>query len=536
MSILGVAPAQLTGVRVSGSETGVHAGRLAPYSQGDGASFLSTRPYRAGELVSVSGTAAGVPFSFSFTIGTLDPIARLLEPGVSGGAHAQVDHFLSRPDLTPARISVRTGSAAALAEGDIFLSTYPGPGETGPTILDPRGRLVYFKALPSGTFATNVRVQRYAGRPVLTWWQGRISRHGFGYGEGEIYSSAYRPVASVHAGNGLSEDLHELQLSAGGVAWITAWKPLRCDLAAVGGRADAAAYDTVLQAIDVRTGLVRYEWDPLDHVALSDSYTAPAGASAAWPWDWFHLNSIALTADGGLLLSARSTWTLYEIDARSGTVRWRLGGRESSFTLGPGAMTAWQHDARQIAPDEFSVFDNAGPPSGSSVSAGLVLRIDPASASATLLTRVTPPRAIFAETQGDLQLLANGDWWLGFGDTGAMAQLSPTGQLRFEAFTPRGAASYRTLRFSWSATPTGRPALAVRRPAGGGQLELFASWNGATAVARWRLRGSATTLPSSGFETELRASAAARSVQVEVLDARGRVLGRSAALTLAPAS
>ncbi len=126
-------------------------------------------------------------------------------------------------------------------------------------------------------------------------------------------------------------------------------------------------------------------------------------------------------------------------------------------------MTAWQHDAREIAANEFSVFDNAGPPSGRSASEGLVLRIDPASATATAVARITPPHRIFAETQGDLQLLNNGDWWLGFGDTGAMAELSPAGRLRFEAFTPRGAASYRTLRFAWNAKPTDPPALAVRR-------------------------------------------------------------------------
>ena len=62
-------------------------------------------------------------------------------------------------------------------------------------ILDPSGRLLWFKPLPRYTSATNLRVQEYAGQPVLTWWQGDISIHGFGTGEDVIYSSAYAEIA-----------------------------------------------------------------------------------------------------------------------------------------------------------------------------------------------------------------------------------------------------------------------------------------------------------------------------------------------------
>src|ERR1039458_307921 len=39
ISLLGAPPGALSGVRVSGSQSGSHAGRLLAYSQGDGASF-----------------------------------------------------------------------------------------------------------------------------------------------------------------------------------------------------------------------------------------------------------------------------------------------------------------------------------------------------------------------------------------------------------------------------------------------------------------------------------------------------------------
>ncbi|HVC84249.1 MAG TPA: arylsulfotransferase family protein [Solirubrobacteraceae bacterium] len=545
LSFLGAPARQLSGLVVRGSASGLHAGRLEAYSQGDGASFLPSRPFTVGEVVEVSGTwtsgAAAHPFAYSFTIGDPDPIARLPESGTPAGRPGTVWHFRSAPGLKPAVLTVTKASAAAARDGDIFLATYPGPGAMGPMIVDPSGQLVWFKPLAADTFATNLRVQRYRGRPVLTWWQGTISNHGFGLGEGEIYSSAYRPVATVHAGDGLTEDLHELQITPRGAALITAWKPLYCDLAGDGGRARAAVYDTVLQEIDIRTGLVMYEWDPLEHVRLSDSYMPVAGASVAWPYDWFHLNSIALEADGSLLISSRATWAVYDIDSATGQIVWRAGGREPSFTMGPGTPTAWQHDARSLGADLFSVFDNGGPPSDEPHSRGAVIAIDRGSATAKLVATVAIATPIFAQTQGDLQRLPDGNWWIGWGNINESSEVSAHGRQLFEAHTPAGSETYRSLRFAWSGQPSTRPALATA-PGPGGTLRVYASWNGATAVAGWRLRGGASphalhplaSVRRRGFETLLRAPASAAFVAVTALGADGRVLGSSATVARAP--
>ena len=302
LSFLGAPASQLGALVVSGSVTGVHKGRWEAYSQGDGASFLPDYPFVAGESVTVSGTwTSGTvvqPFSYSFTIGEPDPIAKLPRSGSPHGRRGTVWHFRSAPAVDPAVLTVTTTSPAAQRDGDIFLAAYPGPGSMGPTIYSPTGQLVYFKPLPANTFATDVRVQSYHGHPVLTWWQGVISNHGFGYGVGEIYSRSYRRIATVRAGDGLSEDLHELTITPSGTALITAWKPLYCDLSSDGGRSLSAVYDSVFQEIDIGTGLVTYEWDSLEHVPLSDSYMPVSGASVAWAYDWYHLNSVAVRPTG----------------------------------------------------------------------------------------------------------------------------------------------------------------------------------------------------------------------------------------------
>src|SRR5208282_6047890 len=134
----------------------------------------------------------------------------------------------------------------------------------------------------------------------------------------------------VRAGNGYQADLHEFQITPAGTALITAYDPIRCDLASVGGPADGGVTDAVMQEIDIRTGLVMYEWTALDHVGLDESYEPPAHTSTTYPWAYFHINSIS-PGRGSLLGSARNTWTVYELNASSGQIAWRLGGKHSSF-------------------------------------------------------------------------------------------------------------------------------------------------------------------------------------------------------------
>ena len=80
------------------------------------------------------------------------------------------------------------------------------------------------------------------------------------------------------------------------------------------------------------------------------------------PYDFFHVNSIQLLPNGNLLVSARHTWTVYEINKKAGAIVWGLGGKRSSFGFGPGANFEWQHDAHLQPDGTLTLFDNgAGP-------------------------------------------------------------------------------------------------------------------------------------------------------------------------------
>ncbi len=538
ISFLGAPARELSAISVVGSKTGAHAGRLEPYSQGDGASFLPTRPFAEGERVTVRARlrvgASATGLLEHFAIAREDEISSTPET-VHPGSAAEVQSFRSRTDLHPPVVAVTTTSPA-VAPGDEFVAPYSGPGQAGPMILDQNGGLVWFKPLPTDTSASNFRVQEYNGKPVLTWWQGDISVHGFGRGEDVIDDSTYSTVATVNAGNGFSADLHEFQLTGQGTALLTAYDPILCNLSAVGGPANGAVTDGVFQEIDVRTGLVMYEWTSLDHVGLAESYEHASTSTISSPFDFFHINSINLDEDGSLLVSARNTWTVYDLGPHGGQIVWRLGGRRSSFTAGPGTPTAWQHDPRELPDGSISIFDNGASPAVHSESRGIVLSLSPANHSATLLAQFTHAPPLLAESQGNMQALENGDWFIGWGQVPYFSEYSPEGTLLFDAHFPVHTQSYRSFRFTWTGKPAHRPTFMLA-PAEGAQT-VYASWNGATLVASWRVLAGANPAslevvaqaPRSGFETAvpLPAGTVGPDVAVQPLGAAGEVLATSA--------
>jgi Arylsulfotransferase (ASST) len=544
ISMLGPSASQLTDVTVSGSLSGAHAGRLRAYSQGDGASFVPSKRFTQGEKVSVHAQlrdgAKTTPFAWSFTAAVQD------HGGHAGGSsrpapqQAAYQSFRSRPELRPPTVAV-TAHAAGTAPGDIFVAPYSGPGQYGPMILAEDGSLLWFKPLaPSGTRAADFRVQQYEGKPVLTWWQDPLSAGGSNKSGEVIMDSSYRQIAVVRAGNGYQPDLHEFQITPQGVAIITVYDGIDCDLSSVGGAKDAAVADTLFQEIDLKTGLVRYEWHSLDHVPLADSYASAKPASRTKPFDFFHINAVDVERDGDLLVDARNTWAAYDVDARTGQVHWELGGKHSSFALGAGARTAWQHDAREQPDGTITFFDNGATPAVHSQSRAIQLRLDMQSKTATLVReQVHPDKPLVAGSQGNVQALAGGAWMVGWGEAPYFSEFSASGQLLFDAHLPATYESYRAYRLPWSGHPSEPPALSVARAPSASGATVYASWNGASEVASWRvLAGPVTTslaavasAPRQGFETPIALPSLARGsyVEVQALNVAGAVIGASAA-------
>jgi hypothetical protein len=322
-----------------------------------------------------------------------------------------------------------------------------------------------------------------------------------------------------------------------GTAWIDAYLPVKMNLSSVGGNAHGVISDSVAQEIDVRTGLVMYEWHALGHVALGESKN-PAPKSG-YPWDYVHINAISPGSEGDVMISFRNTWSLDDVDLASGRIRWRLGGKRSSFKLGSGAKFYWQHDAAFQPGGLISLFDNGSTPPEEKQSRGLVIEPSLESHTVRLVHQlVNPGRRLLASSQGNVQPLEGGNWMVGYGGLPDFTEYDSAGHVLLDGALGRGEQSFTTRLFPWNATAPGSPSIAKAASHGAG-ISVAASWNGATAVASWRLLvGSspttlqtATTVPRSGFETTLSTSATGPYAAVQALDADGNVLGTSAAIS-----
>jgi Arylsulfotransferase (ASST) len=537
ISFLGAPASDLHDITVVGSRSGAHSGRLVSYETAAGASLLPSRGFDEGERVTVTAVlgsgASRRRIGTSFTIAHLYALPS--EPSSKRPVDAAVKQNLhSRHDLSPPDVDV-TVPARNPSLGDIFV-TPAGRGQDGPMILEPNGALVWFKPVPAGEETTDLRVQQYEGKPVLTWWEGQVI-DGHGRGDDYIYNGAYEPVATVHAGNGLQADLHEFNLTPQGTALISAYEPIHANLSSIGGPSDGLLNDCVVQEIDVRTGLVMFEWHALGHVPLSYSY-APVPHLSATVYDYFHLNSIQPQADGDLLIGARNTWAVYMISTAGGGTVWTLGGKHSSFTSGPGVRFAWEHDAEVLPEGNVSIFDDEASPPESNQSRAIVIALDQTTHTATLARQfVHPGTRILTQSQGNAQALPEEEEFVGWGEVGYASEFSAAGALSFDMHLPPGESSYRAYRMPWSATPAHAPTLAASAGAGASTV-LYASWNGATAIAGWRVFAGRSPkalnpvgqFPRAGFETEMTVPGTLHYLAVQALGSAGQVLGSSGAV------
>ena len=438
-------------------------------------------------------------------------------------------HFQSRPDLVPPVLKT-THHDPRTSAGCLFLAPLSGPGQRGSLILDATGEPLWFK--PSKpVVALNFRAAVYRGKPVLTWWEGKTEQ-GLGEGTHVILDQSYREVARLPAGNGRPSDLHEFLLTSRGTALVTAWERKPMDLSSVGGLTNGVVIGGILQELELPGGRVLFEWRSLDHVGIGESH---AGISTDTPFDYFHINSIELDADGNYLVSARNTWAIYKIDRGSGAIIWRLGGKQSDFAMGPGTGFAWQHDARHHGANDqlVSLFDDGAAPQVQPHSKALVLALDTKRMRATLHKRYLHDPPLLSHALGSTQILPNRNVLVGWGTAPWLSEYTHDGHLVFDAHLPAGGQNYRVLKMPWHGRPTEPPAIAARRQRG--HRFVYASWNGATDVHSWRFETgpTASSLPAvtatrrTGFETAFQAPADARYAAAVALDAHGKPLGRS---------
>ena len=478
--------------------------------------------------------------------------------GAASATAAGTTSFLSAPALQPPPLALEVPDAPSsdaasseylfLAPIPDYASHKPFVGSPGPEIVEADGAPVWEQPLGEQIevaghsyreVAMDFHPAVYAGQPVLVWWQGYITPQGFGNGSWQIVNEHYQTIARISAPPGFELDFHDLQLTPRGTAYVLASRLVHLNLHCCGGPANGVIYDQVVLEVDVKTGAVMWGWDPLEHIPLRESHTTPPSDA---PWDPYHLNSISFGPSGNPIVSARNTWAAYWINRVSphdnGEVFATLGGKRSSFKLGPGARFAWQHDVSQQRGEQISVFDDEAAPTEGKQSRGLLLELNFGSHTAKVVHEYVLPQHALAGSQGSVQLLPDGNVFVGWGQLPYISEYSAAEKLLYEASLPGADESYRAFRGSWVGLPADSPSVAVRSASGG--ANVYASWNGATEVASWQLLAgsSPSTLTPvgqpvarQGFQTTIPTGGAGPDYAVQAIDAAGQVLATSSAVT-----
>ena len=464
--------------------------------------------------------------------------------------------FVSAPKLHPPKLLTDTKTQRGLAPGYFMTGVFknlainkPMTGESGPLILDRNLQPVWFDPIGTKALAADLKVQTYKGKPVLSWWQGTVSPTGVTTtGKDVVVDQHYRQVATLKGANGWVISEHEMIVS-GSNAWVTAYKVIPANLAPYGGSANGQVLDSAVQEYSLATGQLLYSWDALNpggtpNIPLSESkFKVFPGI----PWDAYHINSIQLTGNETFLVSMRNTWTAYLVSRTTGAIVWTVSGdpKLSSFVLPAKAQFQWQHDVELHSGNVLSVFDDAccglkGVAGGKAQFAnpngptrGLVIKLDPAAHTGTFVAQYLRAKNFNAAFLGNTQLLPGGNVELGWGSQPFFSEVSSKGKVLLDAVWPVPDLNYRTYVQRWTGTPYFPPSGAVRN--NGAKTTVYASWDGATQVASWRVLGGSSakslkavaTKSKNGFETAIPLSSSSTVYEVQALDAHNHVLGTS---------
>ena len=237
-------------------------------------------------------------------------------------------------------------------------------------------------------------------------------------------------------------------------------------------------------------------------------------------WDYFHVNSVDKDSEGNYLISGRHTSAIYKISGRDGSLIWQLGGKKSTFSLPKELNFGFQHDARFLNKSEdgtievISFFDNSAAINVRlhENSRGLIIQLNHTDNSSTILQSYEAPDGLSAESQGNTQVLSNGNVFVNWGQEGAVTEFSSDGTPIFHAYLDTGAPvqAYRGFRYPWTGHSREVPAIVALRDDNDG-TSVYVSWNGDTEVSKWRFYGRSKhgvkklgEVDRTSFETSLK--------------------------------
>ncbi|MBN1481344.1 T9SS C-terminal target domain-containing protein [candidate division KSB1 bacterium] len=440
-----------TKFKVIGSDFGQYTGRIFLAKNKRTVIFEPDNPFQPGETISVTiQSPMRAPFSYDFYISKM-----------SHAEKEQTFRLFRQQDIVSKSSSFKTVGQIKTINGVTVPSDFPqinvvtNSEHTAPGHLFFGLRQSYFMIMKndgtpyyyekSNDFLMDFKVQPNGllSRLVDNWDTGErfftLIDHQFNY------------VDTFDVQFGYRIDHHDFQLTPDGHALMIAGEYQNIDMSAIvqGGQKDARVRGCHIQEVDQDKNVV-FQWTCWDQIPITDAVHEDLTAHSI---DYLHMNSIALDYDGHILASCRNTSQCLKINRETGEIMWILGGVSSSFDfINDPDQISYQHMIRPVPdkPNHYTLFDNGNyhtPP----YSRAVEYKLDTTQWTAEKVWEHRHTPDYYSGWLGSVQRLENDNTLIGWAEgTPPFAyEVTPEGEVVYEASKPAALACYRTFRFDW---------------------------------------------------------------------------------------
>jgi hypothetical protein len=350
--------------------------------------------------------------------------------GMRGGQITLSDTVQAPTDTLPRYLrGVHMRVTGGPARGYV-LTSVADSGRTGFVVaFDSVGTLRWYREFP-GELAAGETKQLPNGD--FTVYLGRTPGWMAFPGQYEQFRPTGEVVRTIMAPPPLFTDNHELLVTFRDTMFDAAhffsFSIRPTDLSRWGGARDAAiaGHQLVRVKADGAFETVLEGWD---HFTWEDRIEPPPDTL----YDFDHPNALDFDHDGNYLVSYRNMGEITKIDARSGAIIWRLGGRNNQFTFrnDPQGGFSAQHSVRVMDNGNILLYDNGTrhtPPETRAVE----YRLDPAAKTADMVWEFRHDPPYYVPYTGSVQRLANGNTVIGYSNRGIVTEVDPQRRVVWE--------------------------------------------------------------------------------------------------------
>jgi hypothetical protein len=398
------------------------AGDSARIEFTEGGAETDRTPYQAIRPGVDTIVALGLEPATSYTL-----MAEVVGPG---GTTRSAELAFNTGPLPPALAALRLSGTGTPSVGYTMIVPVFLGGDTAAYLLifDDAGTLRWYhtvrgqggaveaKQQPNGNFSL------YVGRSF--GWQPVDGRFLEIEPDGEV-ARTYVAAAPYYT------DPHDLLLSTNGevvdAVHLLGYEIREYDAGdpAGGGRTSLAIHRILRQS---PSGQKLFEWNAGEHFSPAD------WPPSSTPFDLVHPSSLTIAQDGNYLVSLQAMNEIDKIDAETGEILWRFGGRHSDIVVDSDPLGGFQgqHSVRELSNGNLLLFDNRSGPDPLA-SRAVEYQLDHETGTARMVWEFRPDPPITSRIMSSVQRLVNTKTLIGFGVAARILEVTAQSTVTWDA-------------------------------------------------------------------------------------------------------